>query len=50
MNLILHMTNDRFGSLAAVETDSNPMTALGRKADTQQGECPLSPIPDIPKL
>ena len=34
---VLSWINVCFGSLAAVETDSNPMTALARKADIQTG-------------
>jgi hypothetical protein len=37
MNLILHMTNDRFESLAVIRTNSSAMTALGRKADIEPG-------------
>jgi hypothetical protein len=29
--------NDRFASLAVIQADSSPMTALGWKADTQAG-------------
>ena len=31
------LKNERFGSVAVAQTDSSPMAALGRKADTQLG-------------
>ena len=46
LNMESQMTkeNDRFGSLAVIQTDSSSMSGLGRKADTRLG--PMSALTD----